>query len=258
MPTPFVFVHGLFGPFDEPAAFDQIPADCSAPDLPGYGRHVGDKVTLAGQVASLRVHLEHRHPGEPVNLVAHSIGAVYAFALADAAPALIRSVTTVEGNFSLADAFWSRSIAALDAGGARTTIERRLADPAALLAGDGIPATRDLLARAERALAFQPWLTVWESAIAVVDATASERYPAMVQRVFARTPVYLVAGERTSRGWDVPGWARRAASGSSVQPGVGHMMMLEQPEEFGQVLARLHGTGVDARSASGADLPGGG
>jgi len=55
-------------------------------------------------------------------LVAHSIGAVYAFELADARPDLVESVTSVEGNFSLHDAFWSRSIAELEADDARRQV----------------------------------------------------------------------------------------------------------------------------------------
>jgi len=241
--APFVFVHGLFGPFADESAYGRLaPAGCSAPDLPGYGTQAGSgAVTLEAQVGALRAHIRVHHPDQPVNLVAHSIGAVYAFALADSEPGLVRSVTSVEGNFSLADAFWSRSIAELREDAAQAAIEPRLADPAAFLAADGIPATEEHLARAEQALAYQPWRTVWESAITIVAATASDRYENMMKRVFARTPVYLVAGERTAAAWAVPGWAKEAARGSVVLPGTGHMMMLEKPEDFGRCLNQLVG-----------------
>jgi pimeloyl-ACP methyl ester carboxylesterase len=65
------------------------------------------------------------------HLVAHSIGAVYAFELADARPDLVESVTSVEGNFSLDDAFWSRSIAELEADEARRRVLALLGDPRA-------------------------------------------------------------------------------------------------------------------------------
>lgn len=235
-----VFVHGLFGPFDDPAAYRPLdPMACSAPDLVGYGRFAGRPVTLEGQVQALQDHVRVQHPGSRVHLVAHSIGAVYAFALADRSPELVASVTTVEGNFSLADAFWSRSIAALDAVRAKTTIEQRLGDPEAFLAADGIPATPGNLAKAEQALDYQPWRTVWESASAIVEATAQAEYEAILRRVFARHRVHLIAGERSSDGWNVPDWARRAAASSTVLPAVGHMMMLEDPDLFGAAIATL-------------------
>lgn len=174
---PVVFVHGLFGSFVDAAATRQLrPARCSAPDLVGYGRSTQGAVTLEAQVGALRSHVESRHPGTRVHLVAHSIGAVYAFALADESPYLVESVTTVEGNFTLADAFWSRSIAALDEDRARSEIEGRLRDPRAFLAGDGIEATHEHLAKAVDALAYQPWRTVWMSASAIVEATSKPEY----------------------------------------------------------------------------------
>lgn len=237
---PAVFVHGLFGPFADPAALRQLgEMECTAPDLDGYGAFAERRVTLEGQVRALREHIEARHPGSPVHLVAHSIGAVYAFALADREPGLVQSLTTVEGNFTLADAFWSRSIAALGAEDAQRVITQRLDDPDAFLAADGVPVTDENLVGAEEALAYQPWRTVWESAAAIVEATGSPDYDALLRRVFADKPVHLMAGERSAHGWDVPDWARRVAVSSTVMPGVGHMMMLERPEAFGLALRRL-------------------
>jgi pimeloyl-ACP methyl ester carboxylesterase len=238
--TPFVFVHGLFGSFSDPAAFRQLaPAACSAPDLDGYGATAGrTTITVPGQVAALRAHIASHHPDQRVHLVAHSIGAVYAFTLADMEPDLVAGVTSVEGNFTLADAFWSRSIAALDEEAARQAITQRLSDPVAYLAGDGIAPTGDLVSGARAALAYQPWRTVWESAAAIVEATGSADYLTMVQRVFDRTDVFLVAGERSAPAWNVPGWARGGAAGSATVSGVGHMM-LERPEALGRAIGRL-------------------
>jgi lipase len=237
---PVVFVHGLFGSFVDAAATRQLrPTPCSAPDLVGYGRSTQGAVTVEAQVDALRSHVESRHPGTRVHLVAHSIGAVYAFALADESPDLVESVTTVEGNFTLADAFWSRSIAALDEDRARSEIEGRLRDPRAFLAGDGIEATHEHLAKAVDALAYQPWRTVWMSASAIVETTSKPEYQELLLRVFARHRVHLVAGERSAGGWAVPGWAREAAATSTVIAGVGHMMMLEKPDAVGRVLREL-------------------
>jgi pimeloyl-ACP methyl ester carboxylesterase len=239
--TPIVFVHGLLGPFSAPETFDVLaPAPCSAPDLHGYGAMAdGPAISLAGQVDALRAHIADHHPGQRVHLVGHSIGAVYAFTLADAEPDLIAGVTSVEGNFTLDDAFWSRSIAALDEEHAQQVVAGRLSDPAGFLAGDGIEPTDDLLDRAAAALAYQPWRTVWESATAIVAATGSPNYLAMLGRVLDRTDVFLLAGERSAAGWNVPDWARRRATAIATVEGAGHMMMLERPEAVGHALARL-------------------
>lgn len=236
-PTPIAFVHGLFGPFSEPATFARLaPAPCSAPDLCGYGATRDERVTLDGQVEALRAHVRREGVGGPVHLVGHSIGAVYAFVLADRHPELVASVTSVEGNFTLADAFWSASIAALDEDAARSSIEDRLAGPEGFLAGDGIPATAPHLQRAREALAYQPWRTVRDSARAVVAATSGPDYEELVRRVFSRTRVHLVAGERTAGAWHVPEWARESASSDGTVPGAGHMAMLEHPERLGEAL----------------------
>lgn len=238
---PYVFVHGLFGQFDDPAVFSALaPAACSAPDLIGYGSEAPDiQVTTQGQVDALAAHVDSCHRSVPVNLVAHSIGAVYAFAFADAYPHRVASITSVEGNFSLADAFWSQSIAALEQETARKTIAQKLADPASFLLSDGMPITPALLRRAETALSFQPWQTVWQSARAVVATTAAPEYERQLRRVFARTRVFLMAGERSVSEWAVPQWATSSAQGLRVIAGVGHMMMLENPTAFGRTLREL-------------------
>lgn len=238
--TPFVFVHGLFGPFADETVFEALrPASCSAPDLIGYGRTAGT-VTTDGQVAALRAHVDQVSPSGPVHLVAHSIGAVFAFLYADAHPERVASVTSVEGNVTLDDAFWSRSIAALDEDTARTTIEERLADPDGFLAGDGIRPTDQLIVAARQALSYQPWRTVWESARSVVATTGGQEWQRTLARVFAATPVHLVAGERSRDDWHVPEWAVREAATFDVVTGAGHMLMLEHPSRFAETLLGIH------------------
>jgi pimeloyl-ACP methyl ester carboxylesterase len=235
-----VFVHGLIGSFCEPETFRALGDDvaCWAPDLYGYGADSSREITTARQVSSLREYVLSLGNG-PVHLVAHSIGAVYAFELADARPDLVESLTTVEGNFSLKDAFWSQALAALGENEARQAITARLSDPAAFLASDGITLSPELLTRASNALAFQPWSTVWASAKAILTRTSQPDYQEMVSRVFGRMPVYLIGGERSASQWDVQDWARDRAAGSTVMAGVGHMMMLEAPTDFGRVIKSL-------------------
>lgn len=237
MNEPVVLIHGLFGPFCEAAAIAALrPAAVTAPGLLGYGGLAGAAITVQHQVQALQDHIRERHQRARVHLVGHSIGAVYAFHVADAGPEMVASLTTVEGNFSLADAFWSRSISEMDQARAEASITLRLQDPAEFLAADGIEPTSEYLGRAREALAYQPWQTIWQSARAIVARISEPGYEAMLKRAFASFPVHLIAGERSSRAWHVPAWAREACASSTVVPGVGHMMMLEQPAVFGQSL----------------------
>ncbi len=118
-------------------------------------------------------------------------------------------------------------------------ITQRFSDPEALLAADGVPVTVGNLAKAEEALAYQPWRTVWDSAAVIVEVTGRADYDALLKRVFASKPVHLVAGERSIGGWDVPDSARREAASSAVIPETGHMMMLERPEAVGLAIREL-------------------
>ena len=235
-----VFVHGLIGSFSEPAALQALqPRPTSAPHLNGYGTGGTNAISIESQVAAVREHIESVHGQGPVHLVAHSIGAVYAFTLAARFPDLVASIVTVEGNFSLADAFWSRSLAGMPADRAESAIRTSLSDADTWLADCGIEATPLLTRRAEQALAYQSWNTVWTSARAIVEATADGAYETMLQGVFGRIPVHLLAGEHSASAWAVPEWAVAAAASSTTLAGVGHMMMLEQPELFGAAVARI-------------------
>ena len=69
--------------------------------------------------------------------------------------------------------------------------------------------------------------------------TATPDFLQALRRVFERTPVFLMAGERSRGGWDVPEWAVRRARDAVFMPGVGHLMMLEQPERFAETLDGL-------------------
>ncbi|WP_461164440.1 alpha/beta fold hydrolase [Arthrobacter sp. R4-81] len=235
-----VFVHGLIGPFSEPAALRALqPRPTSAPHLNGYGTGGAFEISTESQVVALYEHVEAVGGQEPVHLIAHSVGAVYAFTLAARYPERVASIVTVEGNFSLADAFWSGALAAMPADQAETAIQASLSSADAWLAGCGIEPTPMLVERADEALAYQPWSTVWSSARAIVETTGKPDYDKMLQYVFGRIPVHLLAGEHSASEWAVPEWAVAAAASSTVLPGVGHMMMLEQPEAFGAAVARI-------------------
>jgi pimeloyl-ACP methyl ester carboxylesterase len=51
--------------------------------------------------------------------------------------------------------------------------------------------------------------------------------------------MHLLAGERSRAGWHVPESVLCRAASITMQSGVGHMMMLEAPEEFLGLVAKL-------------------
>ena len=53
------------------------------------------------------------------------------------------------------------------------------------------------------------------------------------------TPLWLVGGEQSAAGWDIPDWVLAAARAIYVQPKTGHMMMLEDPAGFCAIVAAI-------------------
>jgi hypothetical protein len=92
-------------------------------------------------------------------------------------------------------------------------------------------------------LANQPIETVQSMARSVVNVTGAPAYLEGVRRVLGSgVPLYLLGGELSASGWDIPEWVLALACRSQVQPRAGHMMMLEDPAAFcGIVGAIVHG-----------------
>ncbi|WP_179405632.1 hypothetical protein [Burkholderia guangdongensis] len=75
---------------------------------------------------------------------------------------------------------------------------------------------------------------------AVVAETGDDRYLPRIRSVVERgMPLFLLAGERSASGWDLPDWARSAARDYVAQKEVGHMMMLEQPDAFCRIVENM-------------------
>ncbi|MHB1668696.1 MAG: alpha/beta fold hydrolase [Thiomonas sp.] len=233
---PTVLIHGLLGTFQVPdVTGDFAPGWALAPDLLGYGALSGlppRDINIPAQVAYLRETIRKAFGAEPVHLVGHSIGGAIAALFAHAQPDQVRSVVSVEGNFTLKDAFWSSSVALMSAAAAEQMLSAFRADPAAWLAGAGIAADARTLPLGIHWLAQQPASTVRAMAQSVVAETGTADYLPKVREVFARHPVHLFAGERSRASWDVPYWALQNAASITLLPQTGHLMMLEQPQAF--------------------------
>jgi pimeloyl-ACP methyl ester carboxylesterase len=210
-----------------------------APDLLGYGRHRSvpeAAVSLSAQVDELHSCIRHAYGNERVDLVGHSVGGAIAMLLAYREPAMVRRVVSIEGNFTLKDAFWSASLGQMSIPQVATILEGFTSDPAGWLARSGVPATSANLDFARDWLIFQPAATLRAMGRSIVEVTASPAYLESVRRVFDGCDVSLLSGERSYTQWDVPEWALTKARKTVTIAGTGHLMMLEQPSHFIETL----------------------
>lgn len=232
---PVVLIHGLFGAFGDERVWSRLaPRRVLAPDLLGYGQSVAvdGPVTVDAQVDHLRSLLG----SDRVHLVGHSIGGVLAAVYTHRHPGDVASFVNVEGNFTLADAFWSSELAKKPADEAEALLAGYRADPAGWLGGSP---SADQVASASRMLNFQPARTMQAMAASIVAVTGAPNWQSLLKEVFACTPVHLVAGEHSRSAWNVPDWALRRARSYTEMPGVGHLMPIERPEAFGELLSGL-------------------
>ena len=204
---PVVLVHGLVGSLDEPPLLEALhPGAVLAPDLLGYGSRSSvspQRIHLGAQAKLVAGLAYERFGARPVQLVGHSVGAVVAALLAHAAPERVASLVSVEGNFTLRDAFWSAQVGRMDEDEASAMLEGFRANPGAWLARSGVAPTPGHLTTAVRWLAHQPASTLRAMGQSVVETTGNPAYEAILRVVFSRTPVHLLAGERSAWDWDV-------------------------------------------------------
>jgi lipase len=117
-PLPVVLLHGLIGSLDDPAIAAALhPHSVFSPSLLGYGANADiDPATITlSKPAEYVAQLARTKFGRgPVHVVGHSVGGVVAELLAGKYPELEASLISVEGNFTLKDAFSSASVARMN------------------------------------------------------------------------------------------------------------------------------------------------
>lgn len=247
-PIPLVMIHGLLGPIDYfllQACLQGL--EVHTPDLLGYGvrpaAHDAADITLKGQALHVADYLRTQ-VRQPALVLGHSVGGAVALLAASLAPECVRGVISVEGNFTLNDAFWCGKIARMDAASWRVEYDRIRSDPAAWLRASGIEPTPERVQWARLILDHQPADTVAAMARAVVDETGGPAYLASVRALLGQGMVIcLLAGQTSRAGWDVPDWVAAAARHDIVLPDVGHMMMLEAPQAFCRAVRDIMRTG---------------
>jgi lipase len=228
---PVVFIHGFIGTFEA----GNIEAPYVAPDLLGYGEYRStpyEQISLPAQVEHIKTILDGRFGAAPVDLVGHSVGGAIAMLFAHAYPERVRRIVNVEGNFTLGDAFWSASVGRMTPDEAQAMLEGFRSAPLPWLRGAVPDATPAMETIARRWLAHQPASTLRAMGQSVVAVTGDAGYLAALREVFQRCPVYLLAGEHSRSGWNVPDWAWRQCAGNVTLEGCGHLMPIEDPGAF--------------------------
>lgn len=238
-----IVIHGLIGSLNYLDPNRRIgEARVATLDLLGYGSLASVPtrgLTLAGQAEHV-VGRVRALPDDAVWLLGHSMGGAVAMLAADRIPDRIAGVINVEGNFTLKDAFWSARIAEQGLEDWTRDYRRMQCDSAGWLQKCGIEPNDERIRRAEAVFANQSAETVYAMSNAIVRETAAPAYLDCVRRVVERRcPVHLVAGERSAADWDVPDFVRRAARSYTEQPGAGHLMMLEDPDAFCQIVNEI-------------------
>jgi pimeloyl-ACP methyl ester carboxylesterase len=247
--APLVMIHGLLGSIGYFAPQQYLPGlDVRTPDLRGYGgkRTVEQGVDLDGQADEI-VRILRLEVGRPAWLLGHSVGGAVMMLAARQAPELVAGLVSVEGNFTLKDAFMCSRIAAMPEADWAAEYGAMEDDPAAWLERIGIEASDLRIAWARDILSNQPVETIQAMARSVIDVTGQPAYLEGVRRVLGTgVPLYLLGGELSAAGWDIPEWVLALACGSLVQPKAGHLMMLEDPAAFCGIvdgIVRKHASG---------------
>lgn len=241
--TPVVFINGLIGCLDHNSLHESLlPRPVIVPDLLGYGRLsivAPGNVDIPSQIEHLHREISTFAPGKRVHLVGHSVGGVVAMLYARRYLDEVASITSVEGNFSLKDAFWSSGVAKMSAEEVEALLADYRANPQAWIERAGIASNQQRLEVATTWLAHQPSSTLQAMARSVLIETEGDHYHSALKTVFSSLPVHLLAGERSRSGWDVPDWAIAQAASMNIMPEVGHLMMLEQPQAFAHEIAQI-------------------
>ncbi|MBI1824961.1 MAG: alpha/beta hydrolase [Planctomycetes bacterium] len=240
MNEPIVYIHGLMNGLAHLNASEHFtPRKVLVPNLVGYGANIaaGMQVDLLAQVEFI-AQLFDQQGIERAHIVGHSVGGAIAVLLAKAHPDRVTSIVNVEGNFTLKDAFWSSKIAAMSPEEVAEFLRRDRSDPRGWLVRNRIEPKPDRIAWTKAMFETSPLGTVQAVARSVVEITSRPEYLADVRDVLdAGFSMHLIAGERSRNGWDVPAFVLDRAASFQIQPGVGHMMMLEEPEEFVSLVA---------------------
>ena len=239
-----VFIHGLIGPLKETVLMAGAKStQMLAPDMLGYG----SLAEVDPAVISLDAQVEYLHkeinavsaPHDRWYLVGHSVGGAIAALFAAAYPDRVEAVISVEGNFTLDDAFWSQKLAKMPLEAVEAKLKQDRSEPEKWLHGAGVKPTEATLLAAVTSLSFQPASTLQQMAASVVDITGDPAYLDRIKGWVDDIPLHLIAGERSADGWHIPAWVKEKAASYREMKNCGHLMMLEDAHQFSSAITSI-------------------
>ena len=238
-----IMIHGLVGSLDYFDPQSRLPTvHVVTEDLLGYGMLADaprNKLRLAEQANHIARVIDESHEAN-IWLLGHSMGGAIAMMVARKRADRIAGIINVEGNFTEQDAFWSNRIAA-------QTLEEWTRDYATMQANVsawvtrcGVEPTPQVITWAEHILANQPARTVHAMSNAIVEETAEPSYERTIVDVLdTGIPIHLLSGASSAPSWGVPDFVKRQAASYTEQPTAGHLMMLEDPDGFCDIVTEI-------------------
>jgi pimeloyl-ACP methyl ester carboxylesterase len=241
MTLPLVYVHGFIGHLRFPQLLTGMdPAWVLSPDLIGYGAYAGQRPpSVAEQVTHLDGLIRQAFGEQPVVLAGHSGGAPLCIRFAERWPDRVTGLISAEGNLAPSDAFLSSRLAPMGPAQIQAWLDRAQADPGVFLAPEHLRGDPVHVDRVREWLNHQSATAVHAMARALLVETVHPGYATAVSRVMAQTPTYLIQGELSSSALGVPTRLAAMAVETYVMPGVGHLMVLEDPEAFARIVASI-------------------
>jgi pimeloyl-ACP methyl ester carboxylesterase len=235
-----LLLHGIFGNLNSPritGAFRNFTV--LTPDLIGYGEYRDarpEAISVESQTEHIATWLRQRERN-PVHVIGHSIGGALAVLFAERYPELTASISSVEGNFTIEDAFWTAQLATKTIEEIDELVDSYRSDVFGWLVGAGVTPNDWNLSVANEWLNYQPSRTLRAQAAAVVEATKDTSYLETVRDLLdSGTPFHLFAGEKSRHDWHVPDWVVSKATTNKDVPNAGHLMMLDNPKGFAEVI----------------------
>jgi pimeloyl-ACP methyl ester carboxylesterase len=236
-----ILIHGLLGSlsFFEPEKY-LSEINVFTPDMYCYGNSTCLEDLSLQEQADYIEKIIIKEIKKPVWLLGHSVGGAIATILASKNPNIVKGLIHVEGNFTLNDAFWCQKIAKMDYELWKEEYRKICINPKGWLKESNIRVTSERETWANEILKYQTALSAQKVAKAVVSATGSVDYEEKLNNIIKnKIPVHLIAGEFSKDGWDVPKNYSETASSFTIVEKTGHMMMLEKPKEFCDIIQNI-------------------
>lgn len=246
--SPIVLIHGLIGHQSDSVLMEAFsPRKTAAPmvlapELIGYG----NKARKDKSVWNLDEQVDHlvsevkAATSDRVHFVGHSVGGAIGAIAAFRYPDLVRSLTLVEGNFTLDDAFWCSKFAEMDEGEVESILTSYKANYCDWLESAGVEVSERTSKLALSWLNHQTAHTIRTQARAVVTTTSEADYLRNLRSVFdSNVPVSLIGGARSVADWDVPDWANQQCSVRVNVAGAGHLMMADSPSAYAEAVMSI-------------------